>query len=164
MKKVSFILLTSLFFLFLYGCANQKENSKLIVDVPNKIILYKDGVKKEIKPSDENFIKIVSLTNTRIELDKIFIVKDGVQIDNYVNEYKEKTVGLEFIYDDEQTMNIKNSQGFFPINYYRLYFNLKAEKDSECQYFQYGDKEKYIDSSRGPIKMPNDIVDIINEL
>lgn len=71
--------------------------------------------------------------------------------------------GIEFVYNEEQKMDISNDQGFKPITYYSLYFNLKSDKAYESECFQYGDKDNYVDSSRGPLKSQEAVLNIIED-
>ncbi|WP_160680576.1 hypothetical protein [Clostridium sp. C8-1-8] len=158
MKNISLIFILLCSMLLLFGCSNSKNNLDKIIDNPDKIILYKDGNQKEILPSDTNFKKIIDLTNERIDADTLSVAKDGIKIDEVVTDNKKKYLGIEFIYDKEQEMDINNSNGFSPIKYNRLYFNLS---DNNSTYFQYGNKENYVDSSRGPLKSSNKLLDII---
>lgn len=163
MKKFSLLIIILLSILLL-GHKILKGNSGQIISEPNKIIIYKDGREKEIDSSDNDFKKILLLTNERINKWKLYFAKDGIDINSFVENSKKNNLGIEFIYDDEQSMDIKNFNGFHTINYYKLYFNLKSEKSYQCEYFQYGNQEKYISSSVGPIKLPNDIIEIINTI
>ncbi|WP_238884398.1 hypothetical protein [Clostridium sp. YIM B02551] len=165
MRKVIFLIGTVLSIMLLLGCSNSnnKKISNKIIGNPDKILVYKDGNKKEILSSDSNFEKIVNLTNDRIDKDAISVAKDGVDIDKTVNDNK-KCLGVEFIYNEEQKMDIENSNGFSPIKYYRLFFSLDIKNNPNTGYFQYGTKEKYVDSSRGPIKPPDKVINIINNI
>jgi hypothetical protein len=148
-------------FLFLVGCSNENDKNTSTINTPDKIIVYKEGNQKEIEKENPNFNKIVELTNDRIDKKNISVVKDGVDIDTFVKESMKNNLGIEFVYDEEQKMDISNKEGFQPINYYRLYFNLKSDREYENECFQYGDKDAYIDSSRGPLKPSEDILNII---
>ncbi|MBL4933817.1 hypothetical protein [Clostridium paridis] len=155
----------SIMLFVLIGCSNtnNKKISDKIIGNPDKILVYKDGNKKEILSSDSNFEKIVNLTNDRIDKESISVAKDGVDIDKTVNDNK-KYLGVEFIYNEEQKMDIKNSNGFSPIKYYKLFFSLDIKNNPNTDYFQYGTEEKYVDSSRGPIKSPDKVINIINNI
>lgn len=148
-------------FLFLVGCSNKNDENTSTINTPDKIIVYKDGNQEEIEKSNSNFNKIAELTNDRIDKKNISVVKDGVDIDKFVKESMKNNLGIEFVYDEEQKMDIRNKEGFQPINYYRLYFNLKSDKAYESECFQYGDKVGYVDSSRGPLKSSKDILNIV---
>jgi hypothetical protein len=148
-------------FLFLVGCSNKNDENTSAINTPYKIIVYKDGNQEEIEKSNPNFNKIAELANDRIDKKNISVVKDGVDIDKFVKESMKNNLGIEFVYDEEQKMDIRNKEGFQPINYYRLYFNLKSDKAYESECFQYGDKDAYVDSSRGPLKPSEDILNIV---
>lgn len=150
-----------LFSLFLAGCNNQEKEVSSIINTPDKIIVYKEGNQEEIEKSNSNFNKIAELTNDRIDKKNISVVKDGVDIDKFVKESMKNNLGIEFVYDEEQKMDIRNKEGFQPINYYRIYFNLKSDKAYESECFQYGDKGGYVDSSRGPLKSSKEILNIV---
>ncbi|WP_315111202.1 hypothetical protein [Clostridium intestinale] len=148
-------------FLFLVGCSNKNDENTSTINTPDKIIVYKDGNQEEIEKSNPNFNKIAELTNDRIDKKNISVTKDGVDIDKFVKESMKNNLGIEFVYDEEQKMDISNNEGFQPINYYRLYFNIKSDKAYESECFQYGDKDAYVDSSRGPLKPSEDILNIV---
>jgi len=148
-------------FLFLVGCSNENDKNTSTINTPDKIIVYREVNQKEIEKENPNFNKIVKLTNDRIDKKNISVVKDGVDIDKFVKESMKNNLGIEFVYDEEQKMDMRNKEGFQPINYYRLYFNLKSDKAYESECFQYGDKDVYVDSSRGPLKSSKDILNIV---
>lgn len=127
---------------------------KPIFSVPDKIIVYKNGVPKEINKDSKNYNKIVKLMNERINTNKISTAKDIIDV-FYVERLKEGELSIEFVYNKEHEMNVKGD-GFMPFKYYRLFFTL-VNKD--CEYmretFQHGDEQGYIDCSRGPIDSPS---------
>lgn len=163
MKKFRFVffIFTSI---FLLSCVNKKVDTQKIVNIPDKIIFYTHGKIQEISSDNSIFIELVDLTNSRFDTDKISISKDGVDINKFVSDSKQADISIEFIYNEKQKINIKNSQGFNPISYNKLYFIIKSENNFNSEYFQFSDGQNYIDSSRGPIKPPNEIFDLINTL
>ncbi|MDZ5254479.1 hypothetical protein [Clostridium sp. LIBA-8841] len=160
MKKVSTILLLMLLpinFLF-QGCNISNEE---IIKPPNKIVVYYDGAPIEVSKDDKIFKEIVDLTNRRIDKDEISTVKDIVS-ENYVDSLKTKKLSLEFLYDDEQEMNL-TGDGFMPMKYTKLFFLLVSSENLDISnYFQYGtSKNGYTNSSRGPLKESIELIELI---
>lgn len=151
--------------ILLCGC-NSKKTSNLI-KTPDKIIVYKDGKDYIIDKNDKDFNKIVELTNKRIVLKDLTIVKDIID-DNNIAEYKKEPLCIEFIYNQEQAIDVDTWKPT-SIKYHKLFFVLVdkefgTEENSIIYTFQYGDVNSYIDSSRGPIKSPSDLIKLINSM
>ena len=141
-----------------------------ILNSPDKIIIYGGGKSKEITSRDKEFDKIVSLTNLRFDVKELSTVKDGEDIYGKVNQKKKRVLAVEFIYNQEQAIDIANSKGYVPIDYYRLFFELRDDLSSAKPggtgntVFQYGDKDTYKDSSRGPIKESQELVILVDSI
>ena len=165
LKKISF--LSIICFLFVFAACSGKK----LLKVPDKIIVYKSGEAKILSPRDKIFKEIVNLTNKRIDENKVSTVKDGGSINNkYINDLKRSTLAVEFIYTSSQKMEAKDD-GFTPMNYSRLFFQLKDLKpDSSDGYnsynktFQYGTEENYTGSSRGPITESKELIELVETL
>lgn len=164
LKKISIFVILCMTIL-LCGC-NSKKTTNLI-KTPDKIIIYKDGKEYAIDKNDKDFNKIVELTNKRIDISNLAICKDIIN-DDYVNQYKKKLLAIEFLYNQEQNFDI-NTEQFNPIKYYKLFFILidkdpdSASRSFACS-FQYGNINSYIDSSRGILKSPDDLIKLINSM
>lgn len=131
-----------------------------LVNLPDKIIIYKDSKSYTITKDDKNFNEIVKLTNKRINEYNLEIIKDIID-DDCIAEYKKEPLAIEFIYTQEQTLN--------SIKYNKLFFVLVdktsgTESNSVIYTFQYGNTNSYIDSSRGPIKSPEKLINLINSM
>lgn len=170
-SKISMMLVSALLLVFLANGCNKsdgKNNSKALIPNPDKIILYYGERTKEVKKDDKSYERIVELTNDRMDVKKLSTVKDV--IDDKVIDAKKKTVtAAEFIYDEEQELNVKGD-GFNPIKYNKLFFELSNPLSSikpggvENTVFQYGDSSHYKDSSRGPLKEPKELTAIVEGL
>jgi len=139
-----------------------RNNLKLLSE-PDRIIIYNKGSKFELEGNDVNSLKIVELMNERID-NKISTVKDIID-DTVMKTIEEDGIGVEFIYENEKELNIKGD-GFIPFKYNKLYFQVTSEKYGNGQgsivhCMQYGDKEHYKDSSRGPLKYSSDLVNLV---
>ena len=168
LSKINIMLVSILLLVFLAnGCnkSDSKSNLKAIIPNPDKITLYDGGKTIEVKKDDKNFEKIINLTNDRINAKKLSTAKDIID-DKVMDGKKKIVVAVEFIYDKEQELNVKGD-GFNPIKYNKLFFELSNPLSSvkpggvENTAFQYGDLNHYKDSSRGPIKEPKELIDIV---
>lgn len=135
------------------------------INSPKKIYIYASGKRIEINRTSPIFKKIVKATNLRLSSD-ISTAQDIVD-DKLVNVLKEDTLGIEFLYDREQKLSIEGN-GFIPFRFHRLYFPLKSEQfeikqGSRVYTMQYGNKDHYIDSSRGPLTKPNEVISLVEE-
>jgi len=140
-----------------------------ILNSPDKIIIFGGGKSKEITSKDKEFNKIVSLTNSRFNIEGLTTEQDGGDINGKVNQKKKTALATEFIYYQEQAIDV-NSIGFVPIRYYRLFFELRDDLSSAKPggigntAFQYGDKYTFKDSSRGPIKESQELVILLDSI
>ena len=167
-KGILKIIITIMIFsLFISGCDETKETETLSprnpISLPDNIIIYKNGVQAEVDKKDSRFKQIVSLTNKRLS-SKTATVLDHID-DKAVEQLKKDTLGLEFIYSTEHNLSIK-SYGFTPFKYYRLFFPLindmkenKQRHITDC--LQHGDKEHYLNSSRGPLVDSKELIELL---
>jgi len=137
-----------------------------VLSTPDKIIFYNKDNRKELDKTDENFNKIVDLTNKRFH-NKMSTAQDIIQ-DDGSGVINRDGLGVEFIYFDEKEMSIKGD-GFQPFKYNKLYFQLTSEKYGNAQgspvhSLQYGDKDQYKGSSRGPLKYSEELVNLVSNL
>lgn len=188
--RISVALFTLALILFIVGCTENPDSNKPIISSPNKIetsggnesieitklviaspdkiIIYSGSKSKEITSKEREFERIVNLTNSRFEVKELSVVKDGVDINGQVNQKKKTVVAVEFIYNNEQVLDIANNNGFAPIRYQRLFFELRDDLSSVKPggtgntIFQYGDKDFYKDSSRGPIKGSAELTQLVD--
>ena len=137
------------------------NENKQIISSPSKIVAYNNGLTKTLTSEDKEYENIVKLTNVRVEKDKLSVVKDGVEIDNFVNKEKINSTAIEFIYDEETQIDVKNSNGFSPIKFNKLFFKLSEDNVNTNTVFQYGNKDKYVDSSRGPLKESKELLEFV---
>ncbi|MDZ4992090.1 hypothetical protein GNF80_03770 [Clostridium perfringens] len=166
MKKFSsfilliFILLISTLFL---GCDSSPKDE--LIKLPNKIFVYYDGSPIEISKDNKIFKEIVELTNKRIDKDKISTAQDVVS-ENYVDSLKKEKLSLEFLYEEEQEMNL-TGDGFMPMKYTKLFFPLVINEDSSYDQsstiatFQYGTAQGYTDSSRSPLNESKELIELL---
>lgn len=165
LKKISFLSIICFLFVFA-ACSGRK-----LLHIPDKLIVYKAGEAKVLSPNDKIFKEIVNLTNKRIDENKVSTVKDGGSINNnYINDLKRSTLAVEFIYTTRQKMEVKGD-GFTPMNYYKLFFQLKDLKsdnndgyNSYNKTFQYGTEENYNGSSRGPLTESKELIELVETL
>lgn len=163
-KKYILIFLCIILLLSLFIIIHKNAN---LVNLPDKIIIYKDNKSYTITKDDKDFNKIVQLTNKRISKYDLAIIKDIID-DGYIAKYKKETLDVEFIYNQEQTLDI-NTWKAHSIKYNKLFFILVdkesgTEDNSIIYTFQYGNANSYIDSSRGPIKSPEKLIKLINSM
>jgi len=142
------------------------ENEAKPFSLPNSIIIYGIENSFELSKDDVNYLKIVELLNERID-NKISTVKDIID-DEEISKIKKDGLGIELIYKDEQELAVKGD-GFKAFRYNRLYFQLTSEKYGDFQYsiidnLQYGDKEHYKDSSRGPLKYSEELIKLVRRI
>ncbi|HHD2752147.1 TPA: hypothetical protein ACOTG0_000917 [Clostridium perfringens] len=166
MKKFSafilliFILPISTFFL---GCGSSPKDE--IIKSPNKIFVYYDGSPIEISKDDKVFKEIVELTNKRIDKDKLSTAQDIVS-ENYVDSLKKEKLSLEFLYEEEQEMNL-TGDNFTPIKYTKLFFplvisdNSNYDSSSIISTFQYSNIQGYTDSSRGALNESKELIELL---
>lgn len=158
MKKFlpMFSFLFVVFIIVLYTFYNNADT----LTAPDRIIVYKDGAQSELSKTDPKFNDVVELTNKRIDRKNLAVCKDGGNIDFTVTESKKTGLSIEFIYENEQTMKVTNQNHFPTLNYNKLFFKLSDDGYS-IDVFQYGNKDVYVDSSRGPLFSPEDIVSLL---
>lgn len=149
------------------GCGSLPKDE--IIKSPNKIFVYYDGSPIEISKDDKIFKEIIELTNKRIDKDKISTAQDVVS-ENYVDSLKKEKLSLEFLYEEEQQMNL-TGDGFMPMKYTKLFFplvineNSNYDQSSTISTFQYGTAQGYTNCSRGSLKESKELVDLImNEI
>lgn len=172
--KVYSLMIVIIICFSLIGCSqsdkvNKEEIGKQLENVlstPDKIIIHNQNSVKELSKNNPEFKKIVELTNKRFH-DKLTTIKDIINDKSMEDIYKDG-VGIEFIYNEEQSLNIKGD-GFIPFKYYKLYFQLTSERYGNSQgsmvhTLQYGDKEHYKDCSRGFLIYSEQLVKFINSL
>lgn len=146
-----------LLLLILSGC---NKATKSIIPSPSKIIVYNNGLTKTLTATDKEYENIVKLTNSRVKEEKLAVAKDA-DIDNFVNMEKKNATAVEFIYDEETEIDVKNSNGFSPIKFNKLFFKLSEDESNSNTVFQYGNKDKYIDSSRGPLEESKELLEFV---
>lgn len=160
-----------IFCISLVGCTqsdkvNGKQIGKELKNIllaPDRIIIYSNGNSKELDKNSSEYKKVVELTEKRFH-DKISTALDIID-DSVITGIRKDGLGMEFIYSNEQELTIK-ADGFQPFKYYKLYFQLTSQKYGSSQgstvhTFQYGDKEHYKDSSRGPLKYSEELVKVV---
>lgn len=130
------ILLIAIIFMPLFNTCSTKN----AINAPDKIIIYKNGIGKEIPKNNKNFDTIVKLTNERINPNILDEAKDEVD-DSYIYRLKDDDLSIEFIYVKEQEMNTRSAY-LQPFKYYKLFFPLKIKDGYNIiNVFQRGDSE-----------------------
>lgn len=165
--KLSVLIGIFVLIMSLAGCSTAGKNKSSILPEPDKIIIYNNGT--EIKKLDKNsteFNKLFELTNSRFN-NKLSTATDIID-EHAMSMIKEDGLGLEFVYSSEQNMNIKGD-GFTPFKYYRLYFQITSKTygnnmGSTVHSFQHGDKDQYLEYSRGPLKYSEELVKEVQKL
>lgn len=153
--KISILLIMIIFMPLFNGCG-----FKNAVNAPDKIIIYKNGIGKEIPKNNKNFNTIVKLTNDRINSNKLGEMKDEVS-DWDIYRSKDDDLSIEFIYAKEQKMDTKRAY----LIYYKIFFPLKTKDGyNDVNVFQLGDSENYGGSSVGFIKSPDKLIKLINSI
>lgn len=167
MKLKGLFIFTFLFIVMLFCSCSSKKEPINIIKAPDKIIIYKDNKPYTIEKDHKDFNKIVQLTNQRIILRDFDECLDIVS-DSSVDSLKEHPLSVEFIYNKKQsfTINKDSSQNF---DYYKLFFLLVdkdfgTEQGSDIYIFQYGNATSYINSSKGDLKTPKDLIKLINSM
>lgn len=172
-KSIFLIALVLFFISFIVYTQTDKINGKQIgkglksvLPKPDKTLIYSNGNTKELDKDSSEYKKVVQLTEKRFH-DKLSTAKDIIE-DSTMNDIRKDGLGIEFLYDNEQELSIKGD-GFQPFKYYKLYFQLTSEKSGNSQgsivhTLQYGDKEHYKDSSRGPLKYSEELVSLVESL
>lgn len=161
-SKLYYILISLLILTTFIGCSQSKKE---IISKPDKIIIYDKGEVKEIDKTSPNFDKIFELTENRFD-NKISTAKDIIN-DEVITEIQDDGLGIEFIYDNEQELSMEGD-GFKDFKYYKLYFQLESEQYGDSQgstvhILQYGDKDNYKDSSRGPLKFSKKLIELVKK-
>ena len=133
---------------------------------PDKILIHSNGTTKELHKDSSEYKKVVQLTEKRFH-DKLSTAQDFID-DSTMDGIKKDGLGIEFLYKKEQELSIKGD-GFKPFKYYMLYFQLKSDENGNSQgsmvhTLQYGDKDHYKDSSRGPLKYSEELVKLVEGL
>ncbi|EOU1700733.1 hypothetical protein LTX14_001899 [Clostridium perfringens] len=107
------------------------------------------------------------MTNNRFNND-LTIIQDVVN-DDYINKLKKEKLSIEFIYDNEQKIDVQKQT----IKYDRLFFPLIPEnnEDNIVETFQYGNKdgynnlsEKSINHSIGSLKKSDKLIEKIKQI
>lgn len=148
---------------------NGKQIGKVLQNTlaaPEKIVIYDKGSTKEISISNAQFNKIVELTNKRFH-DKLSTASDVIN-DSTMGDIRKDGLGIEFFYSSEQQLAIEGD-GFKAFKYNKLYFQLTSDRSgnkygSSVHTLQYGDKEHYMDCSRGPLKYSQELIKIVEGL
>jgi hypothetical protein len=161
-KTLALIFLSSM--LTISGCSKSNNADKALIPSPSKIIAYNNGQTKTLTSEDKEYKDIVELTNRRVVKKNLSTAKDGIEIDNFVKDEKKNATAVEFLHDEEAKIDVKNSNGFDPIKFYKLFFKLNEDSSKTNTVFQYGDKDKYIDSSRGPLKESKELLELVNNI
>lgn len=161
LKRILFFVIIVMCMVFV-GCGS---SNKAILATPDKIIIYNKEHHKELDKNNKDFNTIVKLTNQRFK-DKIYIVQDIIN-DNIMSDIRKDGIGLQFIYLKPQRLVIKSDTKLFEYN--KLYFQLTSNKNDTPQYdgvniFQYGDKDHYKNSSRGPLNYSSKLVKLIKKI
>lgn len=167
LKAAALFILIATFIPLANGCkkATDQNESQSLLNLPDRVILYDGGRSKEVNKDDKEFAKIVKLTNERIDSKKLSTTLDIID-DEIIDRKKREVIAVEFIYDKEQQLNVKGD-GFNPIKYNRLFFELYDQLSSvkpgekENTVFQYGDLNHYKDSSRGPLKESTELLNMV---
>lgn len=167
MRNIYFIL--SVFIVLsisLIGCSNEKgKDIENVLSIPNKIVIYKNGTTIDVENTRKEYKSIFELTNSRFH-DKMSTAQDSID-DSSIEYMKKDGIGVEFIYNAEQTMEVKG-EGFKPFTYYKLYFQLDSKKSGNAQGSSvhtlcHGDKDNYKEYSRGPLKYSEELVSIVTK-
>lgn len=166
MKKfITFLLLTFILSTTIFLGCNNKLNDELI-KLPNKIFVYYDITPIEVSKDNKAFKELVELTNKRIDEEKISTIQDVVT-EQYVDSLKKENLAIEFLYEEEHEMNLKDST-LTPIKYNKLFFPLILNDESNYNEssiencFQYGTSTNgYTDSSRGPLNNSEELIKLI---
>lgn len=157
----------STFFLLILGVFNIACTNKTILNTPSKILIYSNENIKEINSDNSAFNEIVNMTNNRFNND-LTIIQDVVN-DDYINKLKKEKLSIEFIYDNEQKIDVQKQT----IKYDRLFFPLIPEnnEDNIVETFQYGNKdgynnlsEKSINHSIGSLKKSDKLIEKIKQI
>lgn len=173
MKKIIVFVMMALLLVvgavYFYSKTNDKAGGGVIA-TPDKIIVYLMGGKKELIAKDKEFKTIVKLTNSRINKDELLIIKTKRDFNNeYVESMKKIGIALEFIYDNEQEINIKNSDETAAEKYYRIFFRMGSGSISyvskyEDNIFHLGDKDKYNVFSVGLLEKSDDLKALVYDM
>jgi len=156
-KKIIIIPLALLFVMAVFCLVKPNK-----VPAPWKIIIYSEGTQKEVDRNDENFSKIVDLTNKRF---KINLSRAKDVVDDSSIEYQQKDdLGIEFIYPESHTFISLN-----PFTYDKLYFQLTSKKYGDEQgsvvnTFEYGNNGHYLDCSRGELYYSEELADMAESI
>lgn len=157
----------STFFLLVFGVFIIACTNKTIINTPSKILIYSNENIKEINSDNNAFNEIVNMTNDRF-INNLTIIQDVVN-DDYINKLKKEKLSIEFIYDNEQEIDIQNQT----IKYNRLFFPLMSEnnEDNIVETFQYGNKNGYnnlsdesINHSIGSLKKAEKLIEKIKQI
>lgn len=180
--KSSLLIIILILCVFFVGCTKNDEISgneadningtnignelKNVLPAPDKILIYSNGKTKKLDKNSSEYKKVVQLTEKRFH-DKICSCQDIIN-DSIMKFMRRDGLGIEFLYNKEQELSIKN-KGFEPFKYYKLYFQLTSEKygneqGSMVHTLQYGDKKHYKNFSRGPLKYSEKLVKLVKEL
>lgn len=167
--KNVFILFAFCLMIFIAGCEKTVNADKNVIPTPDKIILYYGGKSKEITEKDKEFKDIVTLMNSRIDKEELSIVKTEKDFSNeYIEGIKKDNIAVEFIYDNEQKIDIKNSNKTITGKYYKLFFKISyvniSYVSTENNIFHLGDKDKYNVFSVGPLKQSGELDMLVQKM
>jgi len=130
--------------------------------IPTKIIIYNEGGQKELDKTNDNFQKIINLTNKRFHK-QLYVAQDIVD-DNSISNFHKDGLGIEFLYSESHTFT-----GEIPFTYDKLYFQLTSNKygngqGSTVYTFQHGNQGHYLEYSRGELGYSKELVDLVNKI
>ncbi|MFD3158833.1 hypothetical protein ACFIJ5_18650 (plasmid) [Haloimpatiens sp. FM7330] len=139
-------------------------NSRNVISVPDKMIIYANKTEKEVNKQSNEFDKIFKLTNERFKF-TLYSAKDIIN-DVYVDNLKKQTLGVEFIYSKKQKLKYFSNFSHNILEFDKLYFplieeNKKIDKYSIVHTFQYGYNNHYINSSMGNLHYSKQLIEII---
>jgi hypothetical protein len=137
MKKFILFILIIIIIIIFFGCKKVEEmkiTESKYFELPDRIIIYKNGVQSYIEKNTELYNKIVYLTDKRFErecgLSEEMITKE------MINDIKNE-LAIEFIYSKEMQTTYKCFDYSWNKHYTKILFPLP---DSRAIF---GDEEKY---------------------
>lgn len=131
-------------------------NRPIRLPKPEKIIVYNEGVQKELDKNSEDFNKILELTNKRFKRN-LSIGKDIVD-DKSIEFARSRGVGIEFVYSRNHFMFCTH-----PFIYDRLYFDLFLYNTPGTG-FAHAMSGQYLGHSLGNLTYSKNLVDLVTNI
>lgn len=132
------------------------------INIPKKIIIYKNGNQKILDNNDKNFNIILQRINSRLNNSKNIKFTNDKSYVNYMNKDKRSWECIELIYDKPYIFKLGNNSKY----YTKIFFTLRAENSSDyCCNMALGDLE-YSNVVRGlsnDTKIMNSLIEVISE-